>query len=83
MADEQEKPTEADTAGDAPETDGDEGGEEEEKGSGGQKIMCFVSKEMVPINETVEIEYGPGKKVRVLPKYVKYDRDEFGEGVEA
>jgi hypothetical protein len=49
--------------------------EEEEERGGGQKIMCFVSKEMVPINETVEIEYMPGKKVRVLPKYIKYDRD--------
>ncbi len=53
--------------------------EEEEDGQeergGGQKIMCFVSKEMVPINETVEIEYKPGKKVRVLPKFIKYDRD--------
>ena len=37
-----------------------------------QKIMCFVSKQMVPISQTVEIEYAPRKKVRVLPKYVKY-----------
>ena len=50
--------------------------EEEEERGGGQKIMDFVSKEMVPINETVEIEYMPGKKVRVLPKYIKYDREE-------
>jgi hypothetical protein len=47
--------------------------EEEKKSS--QKIMCFVSKKMVPLNETVEIEYAPGKKVRVLPKYVKYDQE--------
>lgn len=38
-----------------------------------QKIMCFVSKQMVPLNETVEVEYAPGKKVRVLPKYVKFE----------
>ena len=50
--------------------------EEEEERGGGQKIMCFVSKEMVPINETVELEYMPGKKVRVTPKYIKYDREE-------
>ena len=50
--------------------------EAEKRESGGQKIMCFVSKEMVPINQTVELEYMPGKKVRVLPKYVKYDREE-------
>lgn len=37
-----------------------------------QKIMCFVSKQMVPQSETVEVEYAPRKKVRVLPKYVKY-----------
>lgn len=38
-----------------------------------QRIMCFVSKEMVPLSDTVEVEYSPGKKVRVLPKYVKFD----------
>lgn len=36
-----------------------------------QKIMCFVSKKMVPISETVEVEYMPHKKVNVLPKYIK------------
>lgn len=36
-----------------------------------QKIMCFISKQMVPLSETVEIEYAPRKKVRVLPRYVK------------
>lgn len=49
--------------------------ESEETKKSSQKIMCFVSKKMVPINETVEIEYAPGKKVQVLPKYVKYDQD--------
>lgn len=61
----------------------EEGEDEEEESRGGQKIMCFVSKEMVPINDTVEIEYGPGKKVRVLPKYIKYDEEEFEEAIEA
>ena len=37
-----------------------------------QKIMCFVSKKMVPISETVEVEYMPHKKVRVLPHYIRY-----------
>ena len=37
-----------------------------------QKIMCFVSKQMVPIDETVEVEYMPHKKVRVLPRYIRY-----------
>ncbi|MFB6372084.1 MAG: hypothetical protein ABEN55_02985 [Bradymonadaceae bacterium] len=49
--------------------------EEEEERGGGQKIMDFVSKQMVPINETVEIEFKPGKKVRVQPKYIKFDRE--------
>jgi len=60
-----------------------EAGDEEEQEGGGQKIMCFVSKEMVPINDTVEVEYGPGKKVRVLPKFIKYDQEKFGEEAEA
>lgn len=50
--------------------------DQEERDTGGQKIMCFVSKEMVPINQTVELEYMPGKKVRVLPKYVKFELEE-------
>ncbi|WP_249755962.1 hypothetical protein [Microvenator marinus] len=37
-----------------------------------QKIMCFVSKQMVAQSETVEVEYAPRKKVRVLPRYVKF-----------
>ena len=41
-----------------------------------QKIMCFVSKKMVPISETVEIEYMPHKKVRVLPRYIRYSEEE-------
>jgi len=56
--------------------------EEEEERGGGQKIMDFVSKEMVPINETVEIQYMPGKKVRVSPKYIKYEEEDYGKTVE-
>lgn len=51
--------------------------QQEDEQGGGQKIMCFVSKEMVPINETVEIEYSSGKSVRVLPKYVKFEDEEL------
>ncbi len=40
-----------------------------------EKIMCFVSKQMVPVSETVEIEYMPHKKVRVLPRYIKYEQE--------
>ncbi|RDV39350.1 hypothetical protein DV096_01880 [Bradymonadaceae bacterium TMQ3] len=41
----------------------------------GEKIMCFVSKQMVPIEDTVELEVQEHKKVRVLPKYIKYDQN--------
>jgi len=37
-----------------------------------QLIMCYISKQMVPISETVEVAYGDNKKYRVLPKYIKY-----------
>ncbi len=40
-----------------------------------EKIMCFVSKQMVPVSETVEIEYMPHKKVRVMPRYIKYEQE--------
>ena len=40
-----------------------------------EKIMCFVSKKMVPVSETVEIEYMPHKKVRVLPRYIRYEME--------
>lgn len=53
--------------------------EADAKASSSQKIMCFVSKQMVPLDETVEIEYAPRKKVRVLPKYIKYDHDQVAE----
>ena len=39
------------------------------------KIMCYVSKRMVPKSQTVEVEYSAGKKVWVLAKYIRY-----GEG---
>lgn len=35
-------------------------------------IMCYVSKKMVPMSETVEVNYGANKKYRVLPKYIRY-----------
>ncbi len=50
--------------------------EEEKKQYSGEKIMCFVSKQMVPIEETIELEVQEHKKVRVLPKYVKYDQEQ-------
>lgn len=38
----------------------------------GRQIMCFVSKKMVPIEDTVEVEYSPGQAYRVQSKYVRY-----------
>jgi hypothetical protein len=38
-------------------------------------IMCYVSKKMVPMSETVEVTYGANKKYRVLPKYIQYHQD--------
>lgn len=35
-------------------------------------IMCYVSKKMVPMSETVEVSYAGNKKFRVLPQYIKY-----------
>ena len=40
----------------------------------GQKIMCFISKKMVPIEDTVEVDYAPGKSYRVLPQYIKFQQ---------
>jgi hypothetical protein len=37
-----------------------------------EKVTCYISKQLVPISETVEIDYGGGKKYRVLPRYIKY-----------
>ncbi|MCA9563168.1 MAG: hypothetical protein KC561_06750 [Myxococcales bacterium] len=39
------------------------------------RIMCYVSKEMVPLSQTVEVEYEPGKSFRVMPKFVKFETD--------
>ncbi len=36
------------------------------------KIMCYVSKRMVPKSQTIEVEYSAGKKVWVLAKYIRY-----------
>ncbi len=52
--------------------------EEEKPKVAEQRIMCFVSKQMVPMGDTVEVEYSPGKKVRVLPQYVKFDLSAVG-----
>ena len=50
----------------ATEGEGTEGEGAETKEYSGRKIMCFVSKKMVPIEDTVEVEYSEGKSYRVL-----------------
>jgi len=40
------------------------------------KIMCYISKKMVPIDETIEIPYDSNKSFRVMPRYIKYDPDD-------
>jgi hypothetical protein len=34
--------------------------------------MCYISKQLVPVSDTVEVQYSTDKKYRVLPRYVKY-----------
>ena len=45
---------------------------EQEEEYSGRKIMCFVSKRMVPIEDTEEVEYSPGTSYRVAKKYIRY-----------
>ena len=61
---------------DVTEQNTDAAGEETpEKTYSGQKIMCFISKKMVPIEDTVEVDYAPGKSYRVLPQYIKFEQE--------
>lgn len=53
-------------------TEATEATEAAEPAASEELIMCYVSKQMVPISETVEVLYGGQKKYRVLPKYIKY-----------
>jgi hypothetical protein len=39
------------------------------------RITCYVSKRLAPQNEMVEVEYGPGRKVWVQSRYVRYELD--------
>ena len=36
-------------------------------------VICYISKREVPISETIEVEYQPGVRHRVLPKYIRSD----------
>lgn len=54
----------------ASDTADEQSGEEEVKKE--QRVMCYISKQMVPISQTVEVVYSPRKKYRVKPEYVKY-----------
>lgn len=46
--------------------------EETAEAASQELIMCYISKKMVPMSETVEVSYGPNKKFRVLPQYIRY-----------
>jgi hypothetical protein len=35
-------------------------------------VVCFISKQTVPVSETVEVQYGPTKTYRVLSRYIRY-----------
>lgn len=35
-------------------------------------VVCYISKQTVPVSETVEVQYAPGKTYRVLSRYRKY-----------
>ena len=37
-----------------------------------QMVMCYVSKRMVPMSQTVEVVYSQTTKYRVLPEFVRY-----------
>ena len=56
------------------ETATEESAEESGKDYSGRKIMCFVSKSMVPIEDTIEVEYAKGKSYRVLEQYVRFEQ---------
>jgi len=65
----------ADAPQEAAEGTEEEGTESQEAAANEPKIMCYVSKRMVPRSKTVEVEYSSGKKVWVLSKYIRYDMD--------
>lgn len=55
--------------------DAQEAQEAPEKEYSGRQIMCFVSKRMVPIEDTEEVEYSSGKSYRVLSRYLHFKKD--------
>jgi hypothetical protein len=51
--------------------------EEEDDGTpkkeySGRRIMCFVSKRMVPVEDTIDVEYAPGTSYKVHERYIHY-----------
>jgi hypothetical protein len=63
-----------DASDDDVDVDVDADEEEEEavpaKEYSGRRIMCFVSKKMVAIEDTVEVEYSPGVPYRVHERFI-------------
>jgi hypothetical protein len=69
MAEEQENVEE--TSEEEADAEEQEAAEEEAK-KNEQRVMCYISKRMVPISDTVEVVYSQTKKYRVLPEFIKY-----------
>jgi hypothetical protein len=34
-------------------------------------VVCYISKQTVPMSETVEVQYAPGKTYRVCTRYIR------------
>lgn len=52
--------------------DEDEDDDTPKKEYSGRRIMCFVSKRMVPVEDTVDVEYAPGTAYKVHERYIRY-----------
>ena len=61
----------ADHADDADDADVEDDGTPKKEYSG-RRIMCFVSKRMVPVEDTVDVEYAPGTSYKVHERYLRY-----------
>ncbi len=60
-------------------TEGTEPAQDEPIKEAQPKIMCYISKKMVAIDETIEIPYDANKSFRVMPRYIKYDPDDSAD----
>ena len=63
---------ELDAMDDLDDLDVSEEDEEPKKEYSGRRIMCFVSKRMVAVEDTVDIEYSPGVSYKVHERYQRF-----------